>query len=49
MSPLPNVREFSDAELVESPSDSEDFLTLKFEERMRRKQEEKEQERRERE
>ena len=49
MSPLLNVREFDDAELVELPSDSEDLLTLKFKERMRWKQEEKEREHCERE
>ena len=47
MSSLPNIREFDDAELAESPSDSEELLLLKFKERMQRKRELWEQEQRE--
>ena len=47
MSTLPNIREFADTELVESDNDSEELLSLKFKEQMRRKWEEREQERRE--
>jgi hypothetical protein len=32
MSSLPNIWEFDDADLVESPSDSEELLVLKFKE-----------------
>src|ERR1700746_3665286 len=48
MSSLPSLREFDDADLAESPSDSEEFSTLKFKERMRRKREHQEREERER-
>ena len=47
MSSLPNLREYDDLNLTESPSDSEELMALKFEERMRRKREQRE--RRERE
>ena len=52
MSSLPDLREFDNADLAESLSDSEEFLSLKFKERMRRKRERwarEERERRERE
>ena len=45
---LPDLREFDDADLAESPSDSEEFLLLKFKERMRRKREQWEREEHER-
>ena len=39
MSSLPNFREYNDADLAESPNDSEDLLVAKFAERMKRRQE----------
>ena len=44
---LPSLRGFDDAELTESPSDSEELLSLKFKEHMRQKQEHAEREARE--
>ena len=39
MSLLPNIREFSDNDLAKSLSDSEELLTLKYDEWMRQRQE----------
>ena len=39
MSPLPNLRECGDNKLAESPSDTEELMALKFQERMQQKQE----------
>ena len=36
---LPNLREYDDLDLAESPSDSEELMALKFNERMRQKRE----------
>ena len=47
MSSLPNLREYDDLDLAESPSDSEELMVLKFNERMRRKREQREREERE--
>ena len=42
MSSLPNLREFNDLNLAESPNDSEDLLITKYEEQMRRRWEARE-------
>ena len=44
MSSLPNLREYDDLDLTESPSDSEELMALKFNERMREQRERKERE-----
>ena len=48
MSSLPNLREYDDFDLAESPSDSEELFAAKFAERSRRRQEARECEERER-
>ena len=48
MSSLPDLREFDDADLAKLLSDSEEFLALKFKERMQQKRERWEREERER-
>ena len=47
MSSLPNLREYDDLNLAESPSDSEELMVLKFKERMQRKWEQRERKERE--
>jgi hypothetical protein len=48
MSSLPNLREYDDLDLAESPSDSEELFNAKFAERSRRRREAREREERER-
>ena len=48
MSLLPNLREYDNLDLAESPSDSEELFNAKFAERSRRRREVREREERER-